>query len=236
MRIIAFGFILISFLISCGGEKIPDVTGIKVDLQIQRFDKDFFALDTNQIDQSLQQLHEKYPGFLQDFLFNLLALPPQPDSNQIVKLLIKQYIHSYRPIHDSAENVFTDLRGVQQEIARGLQFVKYYYPEYKLPTKLVTFIGPIDSYGNILTTDAIAIGLQLYMGNNYSVYNTDEVQEQYPAYISRRFKKEYIGVNSIKTIIDDLYPNKASGKAACLMLSFVPAKFYPKPCWDIGHL
>jgi hypothetical protein len=212
MKNIAFGLILLSLLISCGGRKIPDVSGIKVDLQLQRFDRDFFALDTTQIDQSLQPLHEKYPGFLQDFLFKILALPPQPDSSKIVERLINQYIQSYKPIHDSAENVFADMGPVQQEIAKGLQFVKYYYPEYKLPTKLVTFIGPIDSHGNILITDGIAVGLQLYMGSNYWVYKTDAVQEQYPAYISRRFSKEYIGVNSIKNIIDDIYPNKASGK------------------------
>ncbi len=213
MKNIAIGLILLSLLISCGSKKIPDVSGIKVDLQLQRFDKDFFALGTSQIDQSLQQLHKKYPGFLQDFLFNILALPPQPDSNKVVEQLIIQYIQSYKPLSDSAENVFADMSAVQDEITKGLQFVKYYYPDYKLPTKLVTFIGPIDSYGNILTTDALAVGLQLYMGNNFSVYKTDAVQEQYPAYISRRFKKEYIGVNSIKTIIDDLYPNKASGKS-----------------------
>ncbi len=212
MKNIALGLILLSLLISCGGKKIPDVSGIKIDLQLQRFDKDFFALDTTHTDQSLQQLHEKYPGFLQDFLFNILALPPQPDSNKVVEQLIKQYIQSYKPLRDSAENVFADMNTVQNEIARGLQFVKYYYPDYKLPSKLITFIGPIDSYGNILTTDALAVGLQLYMGKNFSVYKTDAVQEQYPAYISRRFNKDFIGVNSIKTIIDDIYPNKASGK------------------------
>ena len=40
----------------------------------------------------------------------------------------------------------------------------------------------------LLTTDAMAIGLQLYMGKNYSLYQTEAGQELYPAYISRRFE------------------------------------------------
>ncbi|HEX8676078.1 MAG TPA: hypothetical protein VF700_02600, partial [Segetibacter sp.] len=74
---------------SCKDKNIPDVSGIKVDLQLQRFDKDFFSVDTNHIDKSLQQLHQKYPSFLQDFVFNILALPAQPDSSLVVEQEVK---------------------------------------------------------------------------------------------------------------------------------------------------
>ncbi len=203
---------LILFFSSCNSRKTPDVSGIKIDLQLQRFDQDFFALDTSHLDLSLQQLHQKYPGFLQDFIFNILALPPQPDSNQIVNRQVKRFIETYRPVKDSADKVFADMSGVQHEIKKGFQFMKYYFPDYKLPERLVAFLGPIDSYGNILTTDALAVGLQLYMGSGYSLYMNDAVQEQYPAYISRRFSKEYIAVNSMKTIIDDMFPDNTTGK------------------------
>ncbi len=42
-----------------------------------------------------------------------------------------------------------------KEVEQGLRYVKYYFPDYKVPRKIVTFIGPINSYGNILTTDAL---------------------------------------------------------------------------------
>ncbi len=45
----------------------------KLNLQLQRFEKDFFALDTSQIDASLQKLQTKYPDFLQDFIYNILG-------------------------------------------------------------------------------------------------------------------------------------------------------------------
>ncbi|MEJ7676935.1 MAG: hypothetical protein WKG06_03480 [Segetibacter sp.] len=179
---------------------------------MQRFEKDFFSVDTNHIDRSLQQLHQKYPSFLQDFVFNILALPAQPDSSLVAEQEVKAFIRSYIILKDSADKLFTDVNAIQKEVRRGLQFVKHYFPAYKLPLKLITFIGPINSYGNILTTDALAVGLQLYMGKNFSLYQSEAGQELYPAYISRRFEKEYIPVNCIKTIVDDIFPDNNAGR------------------------
>jgi hypothetical protein len=185
---------------------------VKVELQMQRFDNDFFAVDTSQIDRSLQQLHNKYPDFLRDFIFNILALPPQPDSSKAVAQQLISFISSYKPLKDSADKMYANPSDLTEQVKKGLQFVKYYFPSYKLPGKLITFIGPINSYGNILTTDALAVGLQLYMGSNYSLYQSDAGQELYPAYISRRFQKEYIPVNCLKTIVNDLFPDNEAGR------------------------
>src|SRR3989337_2419376 len=77
--------VLIILVAACGNKrKVPDVSKVKVPLEMQRFEKDFFSIDTNNTTASLQQLHQKYPGFLQDFIFNILALPAQPDSSKAV--------------------------------------------------------------------------------------------------------------------------------------------------------
>lgn len=205
----AFLFLVLT---ACSNKKIPDVSNIKVDLTVQRFEKDFFAMDTSNIDQSLQLLHQKYPVFLQDYVFNILGLPSQPDSSVVVVQNIKAFISSYVPVNDSANNVFKDFTSIEKDVKRGLQFVKYYFPTYKTPSKLITFIGPLNSYGNILTTDAFGVGLQLYIDKNYSLYTSEAGQQLYPAYISRRFEPAYIPVNCIKNIVDDLYPDNSAGR------------------------
>jgi hypothetical protein len=101
---------------------------------------------------------------------------------------------------------------IARQVNEGLQYVKYYFPQYKLPQKFVTFIGPINSYGNILTTNELAVGLQLYMGSSYSLYQTEAGQQLYPTYISRRFQPQYIPVNSIRNIVDDMYPDRSAGR------------------------
>ncbi len=203
---------IIAVLLSCGDTKGPDVSSIKADLQTQRFEQDFFAMDTSKIDVSLQRLHEKYPGFLQDFLFNILALPAESDSTLAVEQTIKSFIATYQPVKDSADKVFENFEPIAKELEAGLKHVKYYFPNYPLPEKVITFIGPINSFGNILTANSIAVGLQLYMGKAYTLYQSEAGQQLYPLYISARFQPEYIVTGSIKNIINDMYPEDYAGQ------------------------
>ena len=212
MQKLLLGLVTILVISGCGNKKEPDVSAIKIDLQAQRFEQDFFAMDTLQLDAGLQKLHEKYQGFLQDFLFNILALPAQPDSTDVVKKEVTSFIRSYKPVEDSAKEIFKNFTRVTTEIEDGLKHVKYYFPQYKIPQKVITFIGPINSYGNIITTDAIAIGLQLYMGENYSLYQSEAGQQLYPLYISKRFAPPYIAAGCIKNIISDMFPESSTGR------------------------
>jgi hypothetical protein len=57
--------------------------------------------------------------------------------------------------------------------------------------------------GDIITTDALAAGLQLHLGANAEIYNTEQGMQLYQTYISKRFTPSYIPVNAMKNIIDD---------------------------------
>ncbi|OYU57296.1 MAG: hypothetical protein CFE25_02210 [Chitinophagaceae bacterium BSSC1] len=186
----------------------PDVSKIPVKLKVLRFEDAFFGLDTNHLEEALNELERNYPGFAKDFLFNIMGTTPTTAVNDI-----KSFSNSYRLMYDSAKQHFANLQPVSDQVEMGLKYVKHYFPNYKLPTNLVTFIGPINSYGNIITTDALAVGLQLYMGRDYSLYKTDMGQQLYPSYLSRRFEQAYIPVNCMNNIIEDLYPNKSLGMA-----------------------
>ncbi|NCI47520.1 gliding motility lipoprotein GldB [Sediminibacterium soli] len=197
---------LLLVLSACSSKpKTPDVSKVQVSSQTIRFENDFFAVDTLHIDASLQAVYQKYPGFTQDFLFNILGV--SPDSARDIKL----FLRSYRDMYADSRKLFGDFAPIAAEIRKGMQFVKYYFPEYKLPVRLITFIGPVNSYGNIITADALAIGLQLYMGRDYPLYQTAMSQELYPPFIARKFEPAYIPVNCMKNIIDDMFPNKVTG-------------------------
>lgn len=196
------------FCIACKTKKnTPDVSGIKITLQTERFEKDFFLLDTLHLNASLDQLSKKHPGFTQDFLFNILGSSPDSADKDI-----RRFISSYQSMNKLVPETFKDFDATEKEVIKGLQFVHYYFPSYKLPTKLITFVGPINSYENIITPNALAVGLQMYMGKDYSLYLSEMGQEMYPVFVSRRFEAAYIPVNCIKNIIDDMYPNNSLGK------------------------
>ncbi|WP_235921047.1 gliding motility lipoprotein GldB [Foetidibacter luteolus] len=196
-------------LFSCKpGKKIPDVSGIKVDVEVQRFDKALFAIDTANVEASLNKLQEQYPSFLNDYLYNILMAPPFPDS---VIQKVKLFTRDYGSLYKAVQQKFPDFNEAG-EVKRGLQFVKHYFPSYKVPAKIITFIGPLEGYGNVLTADGLAVGLQLYMGKDFPVYQTDFISNVYPAYRSRRFEPQYIAANCMRNIIDDMFAYNPAGK------------------------
>ena len=109
---------------------------------------------------------------------------------------------------------------------KACRYVKHYFPKYQLPRKLITFIGPMDAYfegslggyGDVITKDALAVGLQLHLGKDFSLYKSEMGQALYPSYISRRFAPEYIPVNCIKNIVDDMFPDQSTGKHLVLQM------------------
>ena len=57
--------LLAFFSFSCTNHKSkPDISEIKINVQLQRFDQDFFSIDTNHVENSLSLLNKKYPSFL----------------------------------------------------------------------------------------------------------------------------------------------------------------------------
>lgn len=221
MKKLLAALLIVSLIASCDTKDKPDVSGIKIDLKVERFEKDFFAVDTNNLVSSLSELKQKYPDFTKDFIQNILGLPVNYESDTAIQVALKKFLHDYLPIEDSAAKIFPNLDDTKEELEEGLKYVKHYFPAYKTPTKLITFVGPMDAYfqaslggyGDVLTADAFAVGLQMHLGKDFSVYKSDMGQALFPNYISKRFSKEYIAVNCIKNVIDDLFPDRSSGKS-----------------------
>ncbi len=96
-------------LLSCNDESsAPDVSDIRINIKVLRFEHDLFALDTHNIIASAQQLNKKYPGFAKDFFNNILGLNGNAilagDAQQITGL--KKFLKDYSSVKDSSVKVF----------------------------------------------------------------------------------------------------------------------------------
>jgi hypothetical protein len=209
MKKIWLFFLFPIVIFSCNNKSnIPDVSDIKVDVKLERFEKDFFAIDTNHIPEGLETVAAKYPNFFQDFMENILGLDYKSHSS--VFSVTKQVLSSYYSFEKEIEKKFSNTSSIEKDIRRGFQFVKYYFPNYKLPG-LVSYIGPLDAPGVAMTRYYLAIGLQQFAGKDFPGYQTAEVEQMFPSYISRRFDPVYIPASCMKAVVDDLFPDKSNG-------------------------
>jgi hypothetical protein len=201
---------IIVLLLSCNNENDkPNVSDIKVDFKIERFEQSFFKIDTTNLASGLSAANRQFPAFFPFYIQQILRLPSIGPASYPV---IKQIIGGYSSINDSIQKKYSNLNWLKDELTTDFKYVKHYYPFYKIPS-VITFIGTFDAPGVVLTQQYLGIGLHQYAGKNFSVYKDPQLQEVYPEYISRRFDKEYMAPNSMKAVVDDIYPDSSAGRS-----------------------
>lgn len=213
MKKVVIAFLCASVLFACNSneKKIPDVGHIRIDLPVNRFEQQFFSMDLNDLSASLDTLYRRDPAFFGDYLSIIMAYESTDTAFKYIPYFIKDSIYS--KVYKDAQQIYPSLNNEVQQIKKGLQFTRHYFPKYETPRGIVTFIGPIDGYATSITSDnRFAIGLQCYLGKDYPAYQTAFIRATYPEYKTRKFSREYIPVNCMMSIVDDIYPAQYAGK------------------------
>jgi len=241
MRLLFRFLFIVSFFCSCHA-KNPDVSDIHVNMNTKRFEKDIFKLDSAQFERQFSKLLIDYPEFGINYLNTILNADPKWNIDTTKNYVIG-FTSSYKLIFDTAKQIFSDFSKYEKEIKSGVQYLKYYFPKAQAPEKIITYIGPLDGYGDILSNDAFIIGLQHHLGAGASFYKSSWLNETYPNYISRRFDPNTISVNCMTNIILDMFPEKIDeltlanqmiekGKRLYLLSKLLPEK---EEYWLIGY-
>ncbi len=176
-------FLLISSVfISCKDKKCmkaPDVSHIEVNVKIERLDKILYKIPTKN---ELEQILIHNPAFTDQFL--LLSDYPIPGVlvDRYFNLLNADDIDSL--IYE-VDKVFGDLEDVRLQFEDAFKYLKYYYPEFKVP-KIQTVVTGIanDLY---ISDSLIIIGLDFYLGPR-GKYQPKDI----PGYILKRYQKDYL--------------------------------------------
>lgn len=223
-------------LLSCNNKNnAPDVSAIKTEVKLLRFEKDFFSMDTTRLQPALQTLEAKYPAFL-PLYFKFFAPVKEIAQEKSLSFgeALKSYMALIRPLYNNVEKKFSNTDEIQQGLSNNLRYIKHYYPSFKAPAVLTSVESlnpqnPDEIYGTTYYHDTLVISLQMFLGRTYEVYDP----AQYPDYIRRRFEPEYIVPNSIRAIATDIYPDTSQttslieqmvekGKLWWLMKKFLP--------------
>lgn len=201
-------------LFSCSSrEKVPDVSGIKVDLQTQRFDRDLVAIDTNNLTTGLAKLHEKYPQFLNFYLDTLMGFDIKGNYAD-TSMGIKQGLHAfltqkdYRGVFDTVEKHYPNTDGINQSLTKGFQFMKYYFPNYQVP-RVIYIVTGLNNWGAFTyNDDVLGIGLDMFLGDSYPFYRAVGL----PEYMTSHLNREYIPVASFSAIYQGQHPFNMDNK------------------------
>ncbi len=200
-------FVLFIVLIStgCNSNRLNvDVSKIKVELEVLRMDEDLFENKLN----TYPEFNQKYKYFLQDYAFGILGFEGN-DTAVFEQLMLYKTDMNTRKIYDAVKNQFVDFKLQKEELTQAYKYVKYYFPDIKIP-KIITYTGFRDGFSlyiNPIGEGYIGIATDMYLGSNYKFYEYAKLEQ----FWRKNCIPQAIAKDNMMALANDMfvYTNKA---------------------------
>jgi hypothetical protein len=186
--------------------KTPDVSGIQVSLQINRFDQKMAMIDTNNVAAAVGALEGEFPKFAPIYFEKIIGIKDPKDSVGKYRNEVRNFLTdpTMRYMLDTIGKVYPDLDAEKREIEQGLRYFKHYFPNRPVPTTIYTMPSAYNFAAVFPTEDAIAVGLDMFLGKNYTVYEALATTGQYPRFVSRTFRRDYLVDRIFELLVGDV--------------------------------
>ena len=145
-----------------------EAESIPLEVVVQRFDRDFLALDS-------AALAKKYPDFYQIYVRNILELP----ALEVEKFKADSAV---RALCADVEKEYSSVSDVEKTLTKAFKYYKYYFPEKQVPK--VSF--HVSGFNQCVITlpGRVSVSADYYLGKDYPLYATVAYQYEVP-YLTR---------------------------------------------------
>jgi len=162
-------------------------------LEIKAYGKALFDADTANLQTELIKLQPEFPQFLQ------ADLNKPENVKQIYDFVTDTFLIS---LHKQANIVFPDNRSVEKQLLPIFQQFEHFYPTISLPPVFTYISGVSYEMPVIAGKDAIAIGIDNYLGSETKAYT----QLAIPKYLRQRMNSDFIARDVAAAIYDAYLP------------------------------
>lgn len=203
-------FLICPLLQACNNKKTPDISHIKLNISIERFDQEMAGLQASELNVKAPGLRKKYTWFYDDYMEKMLGAGTARDTFYYENLRSVLQNKDYKELKATVEQTFPNLKKQEEELSLAFRYIKYYYPDQKFP-RLISFISGF-AVQTPIGNDYIGIGLDMFLGKNGSKFYP-AIRQSVPAYISRRFTPENIAPRVVEAFIrEEMFPEQDADK------------------------
>lgn len=159
--------LIASNLFSCKfADNNPNVSDIDVKISIKRFDQDLFKLKE---DPKLEKFKMEYKEFLSLYSNKVIGLGDinTPDYMDYLNQFLYDSIIS--ELSQEVFTVFPDMLKKEAELTKAFKYLKYYFPNYRIPQIYTQISGFNQSI--VVAKDIIGISLDKYLGEKCEFYS-----------------------------------------------------------------
>jgi len=206
---------ILLLLVSCkeGYHTPKEISEIEMDVEVKRFDQDFYKTDIDSFD----KLKKEYPYFVPRNFIDVDSLWRAKKLDTLEVELLEE-----------SSKVFPDFKDEEADLELLFKHIKYYFPEFEIP-EVVALTSKVKYRSKILLQkNILLIAIDTYLGENHKFY------EGIPKYIASNLKKEqlvsdiadvyakrYITSNNKRTYVEQMV---SFGKELYLKDLFMPFK------------
>lgn len=154
-----------------------DISGIDKNVEIVRFEKELFAVDQNNLSQSITSLSNKYPEFFDLFTYKIIRIGGIGD-DQFMDLM-RQFLTDTMilNVNNQIETRFSDFDKIEKQLQKSFKYFQYHFPNKELPGIYTCNSGFNQS---IVTAEKIiGISLDKYLGRDCAYYQNLNSTPQY---------------------------------------------------------
>jgi hypothetical protein len=162
--------ILLSVIIAASCKKDPykvDVSAIKTNMAITRFEEVLFSADPSAVDTLIPQWKKEFGVFFSHYCYVAkLGSTDDPLFPERLRSFISNY-YNYLA-YKRTRQVFPDLNGITSSLNDAFRHYLYYFPDKAVP-EVYTYISGFNQ--SAITDDSLlAIGLDKYLGSDENLY------------------------------------------------------------------
>jgi hypothetical protein len=207
-RLLLFALLLTLLIQACQCNKsndIPDVSHIQAEVNLRRFEKDLFGLDTLRMEEELARLEASYPEF-SDIYFNVLLgsrdsmIAPEGHVAYVRGFVTDSMM---RALYDTVQQVYPDLDFLERELERSFQYLQYYLPDVRV-SSVTTFLSEYTLASFIYGENDLAVGLDFFLGSAYPYAFLNPGNPNFSAYLTRTYNRDHLVLNILKPLVADL--------------------------------
>jgi len=205
--------VLTIFFTACSSDKetnIPDVSDIKIELDMTRFEQLLLA-DTMIDAAGVQKIMEEHPAFSSVYFNHVL-----PGAEDI--LVNDDPEERMRYIH---ETIFPEMEKVKQDLTSAFTYAKYYFPQKATPhvyTTISDFGYFPFVYAEDSLQDGIGISLEMFLGDTFPYRNYTGLNNAFSDYLTRSYNKDHIVKRALEVWIDDIAGPPSGNRLLDLMI------------------
>lgn len=172
-----------------------DVSGVDTNIEVKRFEKEFFEADKYKLKELNQNWIKEYGILYESFIYQMLNEGSVHDP--MVTFRIEKFLNdsTMQSVYQQVEDIYGDFGSYQEELNKGFKHYKYHFKDSLVP-KVVTFYSNFNAKA-FPTDSLLGIGLDLYLGTDNEIVKSLPY-EIFPAYFKQKMQKEYLVTETMK--------------------------------------